>query len=158
MPEGLRSYKLCSYNEKTCISTTSKPKCCKLNIYNIYIIYIKRNLKCIKCNNPYIGKTNSLSKRINGHISDRRHGNSTDKFDQHIYVCLGHNNVEPYFEIYELVTLKNESKLLSYEPNPRHISRESSALTTWPQLLDIIGSLHMLIAANDSFIGNKKIS
>ena len=85
---------------------------CRITCNSINVIYY---LKCIKCNTTYIGKTNSLRKRMNGHISDSRHGNTTDKFDQHVYLCLGHNKVEPYFEIYALMTLKNESKLLSYE-------------------------------------------
>ena len=60
-----------------------------MDVYQQTISY-----RCVSpCNNTYIGKTNNLRKRMNGHISDSRHGNTTDKFDQHVYLRLGHNKV-----------------------------------------------------------------
>lgn len=72
-------------------------------------------LKCTNCECSYIGKTNDFRKRMNGHISDSRHGNTTDKFDRHVFNCLGTNKIEPFFQIYALMTLNDQSKLLSYE-------------------------------------------
>ena len=67
---------------------------CKITCNSKNVIYF---LKCIKCSCTYIGKTNNMRKRMNGHMSDSRHGNTTDKFDRHIFKCLGPNKVEPFF-------------------------------------------------------------
>ena len=54
---------------------------------------------------------------MNNHITGCRHGNSSDKFDNHVYKCrLEHNlTQEPYFEILALTKLADEKLLLTYE-------------------------------------------
>ena len=85
---------------------------CKITCNSKNVIYF---LKCIKCSCTYIGKTNNMRKRMNGHISDSRHGNTTDKFDKHIFKCLGPNKGEPFFQIFAMMSLSDSLKLLSYE-------------------------------------------
>ena len=72
-------------------------------------------LKCINCPTTYIGKTNNFRKRMNNHISDCYHGDSSDKFDNHVFNCLGANKKEPYFKIRIMMSLNNSNKLLEYE-------------------------------------------
>ena len=72
-------------------------------------------LRCNKCSTTYIGKTNNFRKRMNNHISESNHGNTTDKFDKHVFKCLGHNKKEPFFKIRIMMSLNDESKLLEYE-------------------------------------------
>ena len=75
-------------------------------------------LKCLICNRvTYTGKTNILRPRINNHISDCRTGNSTDRFDIHVYNCRRKHNCtqEPYFALYAFMTVPHEKMLLTYE-------------------------------------------
>ena len=75
-------------------------------------------LKCRICNETtYTGKTNIFRPRINNHISDCRTGNSTDRFDLHVYNCRKEHNIteEPLFLIYVFMTVPHEGMLLSYE-------------------------------------------
>ena len=75
-------------------------------------------LKCLICHvETYTGKTNVLRSRVNNHISDIRTGNSTDRFDIHVYNCRRMYNCtqEPYFALYAFMTVPHESMLVSYE-------------------------------------------
>ena len=75
-------------------------------------------LKCIICNyDTYTGKTNIYRPRMNNHISECRTGNSSDKFDIHVFNCRKkHNyNTEPYFKIFAFMTVPHESMLATYE-------------------------------------------
>ena len=72
-------------------------------------------LKCKNCITTYIGKTNNFRKRMNNHISSSNHGNSSNRFDNHVYKCLGENKTEPFFKIRPMMVLNDESKLLEYE-------------------------------------------
>ena len=60
-------------------------------------------LRCIPCNFKvtYTGKTNNFRSKMNNHISACRHGNSTDRFDNHVFECKRLTNYgnEPYFQI-----------------------------------------------------------
>ena len=80
------------------------------------IIYF---LKCISCEFKvtYTGKTNDLRSPMNNHISACRLGNSSDKFDNHVYDCYIRNNNanEPYFQMFAFVQLREEKSLLTYE-------------------------------------------
>ena len=82
-------------------------------------------LKCASCQftETYIGKTVEMRSRMNNHITGCRHGNSTDKFDNHVYNCrLIHNeNNEPYFQLLALLKLPTDKLLLTYEPRIRDI-------------------------------------
>ena len=76
-------------------------------------------LKCRICNlaTTYTGKTNTFRLRMNNHISDSRTGNSTDRFDIHVYNCRQKYNYpkEPFFQIYAFMTVPNERMLIPYE-------------------------------------------
>ena len=55
---------------------------------------------------------------MNNHISACRHGNSTDKFDNHVYNCtqaMQVSLVEPYFKLYAFKSLSNYNNLRNYE-------------------------------------------
>jgi hypothetical protein len=82
-------------------------------------------LKCLSCNRKttYTGKTNNLRLRTNGHISSCRTGQSTDRFDNHVYNCQrAHNSIiEPFFELFVFLELKNENNLISYE---KHLHKQ----------------------------------
>ena len=87
----------------------------KISCHSINIIYF---LKCNKCNGEtsYIGKSNNLRFRTNGHISSCRLGSGTDKFDIHVFNCSGSaQSSEPFFKLYPMLTLKNEYSLTTYE-------------------------------------------
>ena len=84
----------------------------KITCNSINVIYF---LNCINCDTTYIGKTNNFRLRMNNHISSCNHGNSTDKFDNHVFNCLGPNKKEPYFKIHAMMTLNDVNKLLQYE-------------------------------------------
>ena len=84
----------------------------KITCNSINVIYF---LKCSNCSTTYIGKTNNFRLRMNNHISSSNHGNSTDRFDNHVYKCLGENKKEPYFKIHPMMSLNDVSKLLYYE-------------------------------------------
>ena len=60
---------------------------------------------------------NILRQRMNNHISDSSTGNSTDRFDIHVYNCRKKHNYtkEPFFQIYAFMTVPHESMLISYE-------------------------------------------
>ena len=75
-------------------------------------------LVCCICNKTsYTGKTNVLRLRTNNHITGCRHGNSSDKFDNHVFKCrYEHNQMsEPFFKVYVFMEIKDERLLLSYE-------------------------------------------
>ena len=75
-------------------------------------------LRCMICNGncTYTGKTNSLRKRTNNHISCCRLGTGTNIFDRHVHKCKAGKNVsEPYFELFVYMTIKNAVHLRSYE-------------------------------------------
>ena len=76
-------------------------------------------LKCISCdfNETYTGKTNNLRLRMNNHIIGCRYGNSSDRFDIHVYNCRLEQGLmtEPHFQIYAFIKLKHEKQLLTYE-------------------------------------------
>ena len=53
---------------------------------------------------------------MNSHISSCRNGNSSDRFDNHVFNCLkGEEKTEPFFQIFALMTLNNDNKLITYE-------------------------------------------
>ena len=76
-------------------------------------------LKCLACNEntTYIGKTNNFRLRINNHISSSKSGNSSDRFDNHVFDCQRRNNLssDPLFKVYAFMKLDNPNKLLHYE-------------------------------------------
>ena len=77
-----------------------------------YVIY---HLVCATCKVvSYIGKTNHLRHRTNGHISACRHGDSNDRFDNHVYECKK-NESQPYFYLNVMIELNEIKKLLTYE-------------------------------------------
>ena len=84
----------------------------QLTCNSINVIYF---LKCTNCITTYIGKTNNFRLRMNNHISSCIHGNSSDKFDNHVYKCLGNKKTEPYFTIRIMMSLNDSNKLLEYE-------------------------------------------
>ena len=59
----------------------------------------------------------AFNTRMNNHRSDCRTGNTTDRFDIHVFKCTKSNNYtqEPFFQIYAYMTVKHESMLLPYE-------------------------------------------
>ena len=64
----------------------------------------------------YIGKTNNLRLRTNGHISSCRNGTGCDKFDLHVHNCSDVVILkEPYFKLYPMLNVKNEHSLNTYE-------------------------------------------
>ena len=78
------------------------------------IYYLKYNM----CKTEiYIGKTNDLRLRTNNHISSCHTGVTPNLFDQHVYKCGNSRDCleEPYFELYAMMRLNDEAKLLSYE-------------------------------------------
>ena len=73
-------------------------------------------LKCYFCNYvTNIGKTNDLRARMNNHISACRLGSSSDKFDNHVFMCNNNKENKPYFTIYVMMELNDVDKLLVYE-------------------------------------------
>ena len=54
---------------------------------------------------------------MNGHISETRTGNTTDKFDMHMIKCRDVHKItnEPYFEIRAFMKLSKEELLIPYE-------------------------------------------
>ena len=71
-------------------------------------------LKCLSCHvTTYTGKTNNLRKRTNVHISSCRTGNSSDKFDAHVFQCRKRHNIrtEPLFKL-----------LMTYESYFHHLN------------------------------------
>ena len=60
---------------------------------------------------------------MNGHISEIRTGNTTDKFDKHVIKCKEQHNVinEPFFKIYAFIKLPSEKLLISYEKHFRSL-------------------------------------
>ena len=75
-------------------------------------------LKCKVChgNTTYTGKTNNLRLRSNNHITGCRLGNSSNKFDNHVFACRSGQRIkEPYFEMYAFMAIKYEHELTTYE-------------------------------------------
>ena len=85
-----------------------------INCHSKNVIYY---LKCNSCHQAttYIGKTTNLRLRTNNHISSCRNGNSCNNFDNHVFRCMGDQNVEPYFQLFAFMKLANEQNLLFYE-------------------------------------------
>ena len=55
---------------------------------------------------------------MNNHITACRHGNSTDRFDNHVFNCSKRHNLpheEPFFKLYIYMVLSNYNKLRNYE-------------------------------------------
>ena len=72
-------------------------------------------LVCSGCNRySNVGKTNVLRKRTNLHISSCKSGNTSDKFDIHVFNCKK-DHLEPLFKLYVLMEVDNYNKLLIYE-------------------------------------------
>ena len=72
-------------------------------------------LVCSGCNRySNVGKTNVLRKRTNLHISSCKSGNTSDKFDIHVFTCKK-DHLEPLFKLYVLMEVDNYNKLLIYE-------------------------------------------
>ena len=76
-------------------------------------------LICSFCNNvTYTGKTDDLRERTNNHITGCRHGNSSDKFDNHVFNCARITHLqlaEPFFKLYVFMVLNDYNKLRNYE-------------------------------------------
>ena len=110
--------KICNLYIKECQSfTLSNGKewiiKCHITCNSTNVIYF---LKCTDCDTTYIGKTNNFRLRMNGHILSCRNGNSSDRFDNHVFNCLkGEEKTEPYFQIFALMTLNDVNKLITYE-------------------------------------------
>lgn len=77
------------------------------------VLYYQICMFCKTTSN--IGKTNDLRLRTNNHISACRLGNSTDKFDNHVYHCNREKKMEPYFKLMVLMEINDMNKLLVYE-------------------------------------------
>ena len=76
-----------------------------------YVLYY---LICLGCGLSYVGKTNSLRNRTNNHISESKSGNTSDRFDQHVFNCkIDHE--EPLFKLFGLMEVDDYDKLLIYE-------------------------------------------
>ena len=90
-----------------------------LTCHSRYVLYFQR---CAICNQTSdIGKTNNFRLRTNNHISSAKSGNSSDKFDNHVFHC--NKNVqkeEPLFYIWIMMEVKSVDKLHEYE---RHLHR-----------------------------------
>ena len=72
-------------------------------------------LVCLGCNKTSnVGKTNVLRKRTNGHISSCKLGESSDRFDNHVFSCKKDNS-EPLFKLFVLMEVNDYDKLLVYE-------------------------------------------
>ena len=79
------------------------------------VLYFQR---CASCDGivSNIGKTNDLRLRMNNHISACRLGNSTDKFDNHVFNCkMSNDKSEPYFYLTIFMEVNDVNKLLVYE-------------------------------------------
>ena len=88
---------------------------CRITCNSRNVIYY---LKCLCCNfETYTGKTNSFRLRMNQHISEIRTGNTTDRFDKHVFKCKHINQVtnEPFFKTYAFLKLPREELLIPYE-------------------------------------------
>lgn len=74
---------------------------------------------CNVCNvASKIGKTDNFRDRTNNHISGCRWGNTSDKFDNHVFECWKGKNMGPpetFFKIWILMVCSNYHKLLSHE-------------------------------------------
>ena len=51
---------------------------------------------------------------MNFHMSCCRHGETSDKFDKHVYKCKKDDN-EPFFKVYVMLEVNEIDKLLVYE-------------------------------------------
>ena len=61
-----------------------------------------------------VGKTNILRKRMNVHISSCKSGNTTDRFDKHVFNCKS-DHIEPLYKLYVLLEVNDYDELLIYE-------------------------------------------
>ena len=89
---------------------------CHVTCHSLNVLYY---LKCIHCNSAttYTGKTNNLRKRMNNHISSCRTGETSDLFDQHVFICKDSSPYpeEPFFKINIFMEVSHTSLLLPYE-------------------------------------------
>ena len=89
---------------------------CFISCLSLNVVY---HLVCFFCKKEsYTGKTDVLRDRMNNHITACRHGNTTDKFDNHVYNCAKVLNVpliEPYFQLYVFLTISDYTRLRNYE-------------------------------------------
>ena len=71
---------------------------------------------------------------MNNHISSCRLGNSSDRFDNHVFHCRIKNNYtsEPFFKIYVFMEIKDERLLLSYES---YLHKKGYDTMNWNSLL-----------------------
>ena len=83
-----------------------------ITCHSKYVIYYQICTECGVVSN--IGKTNNLRARTNVHITSCRHGNTTDKFDSHVFNCKK-KDIEPYFKLYIMIEVNDIDKLLVYE-------------------------------------------
>ena len=65
----------------------------------------------------YAGKTNNFRLRTNGHKSCCNTGNTSDRFDKHVFNCRRKHGVtgEPLFSVFIFVEVFDDKLLLLYE-------------------------------------------
>ena len=99
---------LCKYYIQECSSFMTANNVewkiqCNITCNSLNVIYY---LICLCCNyTSYTGKTNVMRLRMNQHISEIRTGNTTNRFDKHVFKCKALHNVtqEPYFKIFAFI-------------------------------------------------------
>ena len=93
---------------------------CFINCNSNNVLYY---LVCCFCEKQgdltsYTGKTVDTRDRTNNHITGCRLGNSSDRFDNHVFKCAKERNlqlIEPYFKMYMFMALRDYNKLRNYE-------------------------------------------
>ena len=93
---------------------------CNINCNSKNVLYY---LVCCFCEmqntlTSYIGKSDDTRDRTNNHITGCRHGNTSNKFDNHVYKCAKTRKlplIEPFFKLYLFMSLSNYNKLRNYE-------------------------------------------
>ena len=94
--------------DKGVVWNIPSPITCQSKMVIYYIV-------CLGCNHfCNVGKTNVLRLRINQHICTSKSGDTTDKFDKHVFSCKK-DHLEPLFKLYLLMEVDNYDKLLIYE-------------------------------------------
>ena len=81
-----------------------------ITCHSQHVVYYQICAKCGIVSN--IGKTNNFRSRMNVHITSCRHGNTSDKFDSHVFKCKK-DEIEPYFKLYALIEVNDVDKLLA---------------------------------------------
>ena len=90
---------------------------CHINGNTIHALYLLSYNSC-NGNTTCTDKTVNFRLIMNNHITACRYGTSSDKFDNHVFICSNKNEhvtKEPYFKVYAFMTVNNENKLLCYE-------------------------------------------